>query len=480
MSDTFRYAWDHVWNGDGLPARPAVPGPKTPEPPPAPAAAPAPGRPGSPGELTGRLLRHFRVGLRIASGGMGEVYEALDTALSRRVAIKVVRPELTRDATMRALLINEAQAQARVVHPSVAQVFFAGEDAGVCFIAMQLVEGGSLARPIAEGERFPWQDAARHMLAVAEGLAEAERLGIVHRDIKPANILVDRSGRACIADFGLACLTPKAAEARTGAPPASARAGSDLVMGTLEYVAPEQLRGESPDFRADMYSLGATFYHLLSGRAPHQPRTLQEAARDHARPRPRPLRTVAPWVPRSLTRIIDRCVEHDRERRFPSFGELIRALRRAAPVPELPGPFLARTVAWVFDLIPAALVLRFTYDTFPAAALITELALVTVSVVLLGASPGAWLLRLRLRTSSGGDPPVARAFLRVLVHAGWLLPLGLFLQETYASGHDADAWGMAAVGWFAVATLGSLGAPFGAGRTLHDRISGLRVLVDSR
>lgn len=405
---------------------------------------------------------------------MGEVYLAFDTALERPVAVKAIRPRMTGEAIHRGLLIREAQAQAQVVHPHVAQVYFAGEEDGIWFIAMQLADGGSLAQALAARGRLDWQEAARHMLAVAEGLAEAARLGIVHRDVKPANILLDRAGEAHVADFGVASLVARLPE--TAAAPADLGA----VMGTFEYMAPEQLRGVPLDARADMYALGATFYHLLSGQPPLPCSTLGEAVAAHAGPEPRSLRHVAPRVPKALARVVDRCLKRDRERRYRSFGELIQALRRAAPPPELPARALARLVAWAFDLVPAALVLRETYATFPPAALLAELGLVALSVAILGTTPGAWLLRLRLWTARGDDPSALRATLRALVQCGWLLPLAEALRATYGSSPYAEDWAIATIAWLTAGAVGSLGLLSNASQALHDKVSGVRVLVDTR
>jgi uncharacterized RDD family membrane protein YckC len=251
-------------------------------------------------------------------------------------------------------------------------------------------------------------------------------------------------------------------------------------MGTLEYMAPEQLRGGPLDFRADMYGLGATFYHLLAGRPPLTASTLKEAAAAHSGPAPRKLRRVAPRVPRALADVIDRCLERDRELRYRSFDELVQALRRALPPPEVPAPALSRAMAWAIDLVPAAAVLRYAYLRFPAGALLAEVLLAVLSTMAVGATPGLWLMRLCLRTGEGGDVSPIRAGFRSLVQHGWLLPLCLYLADAYGSSRYAEDWGLAAVTWAVLSGLGSFGTLFGARQTLHDRASGTRVLVDTR
>jgi hypothetical protein len=440
--------------------------------------APRKGAPG--GELVGRRLRHYRIARHIAAGGMGDVYAAVDTSLQRAVAIKTMRAELAQDERLRALFLREAQAQARVVHPHVAQVYFAGEEGGIWFIAMQLLEGGSLADALPAKGRLPWQEAARHMLGVAEGLAEAARVGIVHRDIKPANILLDRSGEAHLADFGLATLASRPpAEAREeGTLPEASVTG--VIMGTLDYSAPEQLRGGPVDARADIYSLGATFYHLLSGRPPRSASSLREAVEAHAGPPPRKLRRAARRVPADFCDVIDRCLTADPADRFQDFRELAHALRRAGPQPEVPAAGMARLVAWAIDLAPAAVALRYGYGRYPWGALAALLLVTLVSVWSAGVTPGLWLMRLRLRTVGDGDVSPLRAVLRALFQSGWIYPLGEFLRFTYAGSRQADTWGIVAIAWAAASLLGSLGTLSGVHRALHDRLAGTRVLVDTR
>ncbi|MGZ6028406.1 MAG: serine/threonine-protein kinase, partial [Myxococcaceae bacterium] len=226
-----------------------------------------------PSELApGTYLHHFRVDRHIAAGGMGAVYLGFDTSLNRPVALKTLRPELARDPSFLARFQREAQSQANLVHPHVVQVYFVGEERGVWFMAMQLVDGGSLQEAVDRGGPLPWTQVATHFVGLAEALVEAARMGIIHRDLKPANVLLDRYGIAHVADFGLVTGThaPSDHDTLVKSPLASVAglsiAGS--VMGTLPYMPPEQLRGQRLDQRADVYGLGATVYHLLVGEPP--------------------------------------------------------------------------------------------------------------------------------------------------------------------------------------------------------------------
>ena len=438
-------------------------------------------------DVVGRNLKHFRIDRRLAAGGMGEVFLAYDTSLSRPVAIKTIRPELTRDPEYLARFVREAKAQANVVHPAVVQVYFIGEDQGVWFIAMQVVDGGSL-HDVLHSRRITWQEAARHMTALVEGLEVAARQGIVHRDIKPANILLDRKGRAYLGDFGLAIGAGTVPTNKGGA--VTAPSGSQVqlagvtevgvVMGTPEYVAPEQLRVGAIDERADIYALGATFYHLLTGKPPLELRTLTAAVEAHANnARIRPLRELAPHVPKAFAAVIDTCLARDREHRYASMAALREALVRVQPQPDVPASGFSRALVWLLDVAPFLVVSKLTYSMWPMMGPLLFLLAGAVGLAVAGTTPGIWLLRLRLRTVDDGDVSFARGFARFLVQHGWYVPLTIGFSAIYES---SPLMGFFAVGlvWLAVSVLGSLGALFGRRQTLHDVVTKTRVLVDVR
>ena len=438
-----------------------------------------------PGALPpGSMLKHFRVDSRLAAGGMGEVYTGFDTSLNRPVALKTIRPALARDRAFLVRFVREAQAQANVVHPHVVQIYFVGEDRGVWFMAMQLVDGGSLQDEVQGGKGLEWQRVATHFVGLAEGMAEAARLNIIHRDIKPANILVDRYGIAHMADFGLAT-APGASKEPSGTHVRGALDGTEsvthvgTVVGTLPYMAPEQLRGEALDQRADVYGLGATMYHLLSGQPPLQARTPAEALQLVSAGLAA-IRTRAPATPRGLARIIDKCLARDASERFANHAELARALRSVAPQPQVRPVFLVRLLAAVLDVLPFAFLLRFTYAWAPWLApggLFLSLAL---GHLLLGASPGQWLMRLRVRTAGDGDVTPGRAAARALLQYGAFFPLAFTLSALYSRGDTAvNALGLLTAVWGGLMLAGAL--PAVARRpTLVDRLTGTRVLVDVR
>lgn len=437
-----------------------------------------------PAELTpGTFLHHFRVDRRIATGGMGAVYLGFDTSLNRPVALKTLRPELARDPSFLARFQREAQSQANLVHPHVVQVYFVGEERGVWFMAMQLVDGGSLQDVVDRHGPLPWSEVATHFVGLAEALVEAARLGIVHRDLKPANVLLDRYGIAHVADFGLATAThaPSDHDTLVRSPMASipglSVAGS--VMGTLPYMPPEQLRGEPLDQRADVYGLGATVYHLLVGAPPVKARAAAEALQI-IEAGIVPVRRARSDVPRALASIVDRCLQPDPAARFQTHQELAWAVRHAAPQPQVAPAPVVRLLAGALDLLPALAVLRFCFEKAPWAAPLWFLVWLGLGLAFLGASPGQWLMRLRVRTDVDGDVPPGRAAARALLQWGWFAPLSFTLSLLYASGDTlASALGFGGTGWAVVVLLGALPAALRR-PTLVDRLTRTRVLVDVR
>ena len=431
----------------------------------------------------GTYLHHFRVDRKLASGGMGAVYLGYDTSLDRPVALKTLRPELAGDAAFLARFQHEARSQANLVHPHVVQIYFVGEEHGVWFMAMQLVDGGSLQEAVDRRGRLPWREVAVHFVGLTEALIEAARLGIVHRDLKPANVLVDRFGSAHLADFGLATGATLPQQTKTfvrGTVPMSSDvsvAGS--VMGTLPYMAPEQLQGLPLDQRADVYGMGATIYHLLSGEPPVRAETPDQALRAIQAGIPA-VRSRRPDVPVLLAEVVDCCLRADPAERFQDHHDLLRAVRRAEPQPVVAPTPLVRGLAGLLDLLPALAVLRFTFFRAPWAAPLWFAAWLVLGHLALGASPGQWLMRLRLRTEEDGDVAPWRGAGRALLQWGWYAPLAIAFRLLYVSaGSETLVLGWVGLGWAAVALLGLLPALLRR-PTLVDRLTRTRLLVDVR
>ncbi|MHC4874949.1 MAG: WD40 repeat domain-containing serine/threonine protein kinase [Planctomycetota bacterium] len=273
-----------------------------------------------------RKLGQFELLEVIGRGGMGTVYRAHDTSLNRIVAVKVLSGRLARDAAFVERFKAEASAAARLTHDCIVPIYFIGEDQQQHFYAMRFVAGESLADRLHCRSRLPVDEALQIVEQTLTGLAVAHRQGIVHRDIKPGNIMIDgEHGRAMLTDFGLArSLTPE-----TDA--AGSEVTSDTVMGTAEYMSPEQARGEPVDQRSDLYSVGTVLYQLLSGTTPFDADTPAGHLMQHVCESPTPLEQVAPELPQGLSQIVTRLLQKQPGDRYATVEELLVDL----------GPFLA-------------------------------------------------------------------------------------------------------------------------------------------
>ena len=264
----------------------------------------------------------------LGRGSTGTVYLARDPALDRRVAVKVLTPGPADPPELRVRFLREAEAAGRLRHPNIVAVYGVGEDAGQPYIAMEYVEGVDLEQVIQGGERYPVEWALDVLRQVCEGLACAHRNGIVHRDMKPANIRVSSAGEVKIMDFGLARV------------PSSTLTQSGRLLGTIQYMAPEQLEGASVDNRADIFSVGAIAYELVARRKPFQGESLPAVMLEilHGAPDPAAL-PATPYSP-GLERIILKALARDREHRYPSLeamhADLARLVADTARVPPAP------------------------------------------------------------------------------------------------------------------------------------------------
>jgi eukaryotic-like serine/threonine-protein kinase len=274
------------------------------------------------------LGNRYRLGERIAGGGMGSVYRAVDENLGRRVAVKVLRRDLADDPAFLERFRREARAAAALSHPGVAGVYDYGELDGSAFIVMELVEGETLAERIEATGRLPWPEAFALGEQVARALAAAHAHGVVHRDVKPANVLVGRDGRAKVTDFGIA----KAASSTT----TLTRTG--MVLGSANYVAPEQAQGDDVGPAADQYSLGCVLFEAITGRPPYEGATAVAIATQHvSAPVPDP-RQRRPDLPTPVATLIRRALAKHPTDRFPSTSSLADALATTAHAAQPPGP----------------------------------------------------------------------------------------------------------------------------------------------
>jgi uncharacterized RDD family membrane protein YckC len=376
--------------------------------------------PAEPGLTTGQRLGHFRIERLLGAGGMGEVYLATDLALERPVAIKVLPDGSASEAHHRDRLIREARAQAQITHPNVGHIYFIGEEAGRLYFAMEYVAGETVSERVAKGP-LTVDDALSIVRSAALGLREAQRHGITHRDIKPSNLMIDGHGIVKVLDFGLAA---GALGELTQGPVAQTS-----LAGTPLYMAPEQARGEPIDFRADIYALGATLFHLVSGRPPFEADSLPALLSKHSSA-DRPLIPRRAGQPRTTIAAIDalcgRMMALVPERRFASYDELIRAIELASAEHMRPAGLWVRLMAATADLMFAmvlALVVTLPFMLFKAGGNVFGLFLMllypvyrSVLIARTGRTLGQWLFELEVVDIQTGErPSLRRAAIRTLI-----------------------------------------------------------------
>ncbi|HEV2310078.1 MAG TPA: protein kinase [Acidimicrobiia bacterium] len=246
----------------------------------------------------GRVLDgRYRLVSEVARGGMATVWDAEDTLLARRVAVKILHAELAYDEALRARFRNEAVAAARLADPGIVATYDTGDDHGVGYIVMEFVDGPTLRRILDLQGRLAVVEAVRIGREVASALSAAHREGIVHRDVKPANVLVPPEGPVKVTDFGIAKAGGGGELTRTG-----------TVVGTARYLAPEQLRGEPVDPRTDLYALGLVLYEMLAGELPFHGDTEMSVALARLSNAPAPIRQLRPEVPAGLARLVMSCL----------------------------------------------------------------------------------------------------------------------------------------------------------------------------
>ena len=247
--------------------------------------------------MIGETISHYKILEKLGGGGMGVVYKAEDTTLKRIVALKFLPSELTTDQQAKTRFLHEAQAASKIDHPNICGVHdIAQTDDGETYIVMSFYEGETLKKKIARG-RLKVEQSLELAAQIAEGLSKAHAAGIIHRDVKPANILVTKEGIAKILDFGLAKLKGETRLTQTGA-----------TVGTLSYMAPEQVHGQETDARSDIWSLGVVLYEMLTGVAPfkgeHEGALLYEIMSAD----PPPLTQVVPDIDPELQQLVMKCL----------------------------------------------------------------------------------------------------------------------------------------------------------------------------
>jgi eukaryotic-like serine/threonine-protein kinase len=286
--------------------------------------------------LAGRLLdRRYQVEALVATGGMATVYRAMDTRLDRRVALKVMHADLARDEAFVNRFIGEAKSVARLSHPNVVSVYDQGRDGPYLYLAMEYLPGRTLRDLLDERGWFPPREALSIMVPLLSGLAAAHTAGIVHRDVKPENVLIAPDGHLKVVDFGLARALSVSPQTRTG-----------MIIGTVAYLAPEQVRGTGGDARTDVYAAGIVLFELLTGTKPHTGDSPLSVAYKHVNETvPAPSQLV-PDIPPEVDRLVAQATSRDPHGRPADAGQFLRQVSDVMQWLPGRGGWAAPATAW--------------------------------------------------------------------------------------------------------------------------------------
>ena len=248
----------------------------------------------------------------IGEGGMAYVFKATDNRLQRTVAVKIMRDEMAADETFRSRFCAESHAVAMLSHPNIVSVYDVSHNDELEYIVMELVEGITLLQYMEKKGALPWNEALHFSRQIAKALDHAHTRGIIHRDIKPQNIMLLKDGTIKVADFGIAALENELYE------------NDGQAIGSIHYIAPEQARGDYPDTRSDLYSLGVVMYEMFTGEKPYIGDSLGEIAVKHMNADPKPIHEIIPDFPPELERITSKAMSADIENRYQTASDLVR------------------------------------------------------------------------------------------------------------------------------------------------------------
>ncbi len=278
-------------------------------------------------QLIGRELANYKIISLLGKGGMGEVYSAQDTRLNHVVALKILPPGMATDQDRMRRFTREAKAASALKHPNVATIYDIGKSEGTSFIAMEYIEGQTLAAKIS-GRPLDVGEIVEITIQVADALGEAQSKGVTHRDIKPANIMLTPRGQVKVLDFGLAKITRPEWQTVSSDISTASRTETGVVMGTAPYMSPEQALGQEVDHRSDIFSLGVLAYEMTTGCRPFTGASATEIIDQILHAQPEPIVRYNEHAPAELERIVNRLLEKERERRYQSAGELLQDLRK--------------------------------------------------------------------------------------------------------------------------------------------------------
>ena len=262
---------------------------------------------------------------KIGTGGMASVFKAKDTLLNRFVAIKVLRDTLEGEVQVDSNFIKEAQSSASLSHNNVVSVFDVGEDQGINYMVMELVEGITLKEYIKENGALPWQEACDYAIQICQGMGEAHARNIIHRDIKPQNIIMTGNKTLKVTDFGIA---------RAMAADTTIVGGTAL--GSVHYISPEQARGGFTDARSDIYSLGIVFYEMLTGKVPFDGDTAVSVALMHLEKEPVNVKCVNMDIPTDLAYVVMKAIAKEQSARYQNVNEMMDDIHAVLAEESLP------------------------------------------------------------------------------------------------------------------------------------------------
>jgi uncharacterized RDD family membrane protein YckC len=434
----------------------------------------------------------YRLGRELGAGGMGAVYEAVETGTGRRVALKLITPAYSGSGDAVDRFRQEGRIASMVAHSRCVFVLAVDEEAGRPYIVMELMPGSTLKDLVDRRGRLSPADAVAKIMDVIEGLQAAHRLDVIHRDVKPSNCFLEADGRVKVGDFGLAkSLVTDSHLTQTGA-----------FVGTPHFASPEQIKSEAIDVQTDVYSVAATLYYLLTGKPPfYGPDSAATLARIVSDPAP-PLRSLRPELSPALESVVMRGLERDRSKRWPDLESLRQALVGLTPPPLSLADLGARAAAAVLDgallwaaslaiiAIAGSLLSGWAAGTAQAllAGRVTSIVVIFVYFLVLersaGCSLGKGVLGLQVCSASSVDPPSwPAAGLRSLVFtgliAGGALASALALWFLGGDERDAGAWrSFGPWGWGLLGTVLMVSTMRAANgyRGLHEIVSGTRVI----
>jgi Tol biopolymer transport system component/predicted Ser/Thr protein kinase len=327
----------------------------------------------------GTRLGPYELLAPVGAGGMGEVYRARDTRLERTVAIKVLPPHLASSAESRQRFEREAKTISQLSHPHICALYDVGNQDGVEFLVMEYLEGETLSERLLKGA-LPFDQVLRYGIEIADALDKAHRQGIVHRDLKPGNVMITKSGVKLL-DFGLAkAIAPTSSPAQlTSFPTQAALTHEGTILGTFQYMAPEQLEGREADSRTDIFAFGAVLYEMATGQKAFSGRSQASLVAAILEREPPPVSTISPMTPPAFDRVVRTCLAKDPDDRWQTAHDVMLELKWVAEggsAAELPAPVVAKRrnrerLAWIAALVffLSTLALAFQYLRRPAALL---------------------------------------------------------------------------------------------------------------